>query len=274
VLHGKGDGTLGTYASFPTAATGNATDVAAADLDGDGDADLVITQGPADRISVLRGNGDGSFTAPLELQVGPDPRAVAIGDADGDGILDLAVASWNANWPAAPSISLLRGTGGAVFAPAVSVSVPGRGLSDVAFADLNGDPFPDLVVSISQPSVYVGDGNGSAAVLLGGPGANFAGGVTYGTQKQPRGFVLADLNGDGPLDLAIANSTAKTVTLWRGVGNGTFQTWGPPYRIHAGVGSNPLAVTLEISLATAPSISQSLAAAPTSYRCFATMETG
>jgi hypothetical protein len=98
--------TISFNARRDVAAGSGPISVAVADLNGDGISDLAVANQASNNVSVILGNGDGTFQAPLSFAVSATPRAVAIGDFNGDGLLDLAVANQGSN-----DISVLLGDG-------------------------------------------------------------------------------------------------------------------------------------------------------------------
>ena len=149
VLIGKGDGTFdlprgSTVGRGPSAC-------AIADLDGDSIPDLVVancgcsTGLPDNRISVLRGRGDGTFAAQATYEVGTGPSAIAIADLNRDGHLDLGITNWGTHARPGNTISLLLGAGAGSFKNA-GTTVVGSAPTAIEVADVNGDFRPDLVV--------------------------------------------------------------------------------------------------------------------------------
>src|SRR5439155_3480396 len=111
-------------------------------------------------VSVLLGNGNGTFGAQTQLGTRSAPASVAIGDLNGDGRPDLAVANLGSN-----SVSVLLGRGDGSFDAQVQYATGNEPLS-VAIGDLNGDGRPDLAVANEEPgsntvSVLLGQGDGS-----------------------------------------------------------------------------------------------------------------
>ena len=218
-----GEGTVSLFNSYPIAGN-NPESIASAALRGAGHPlDVVTANTGSKTISVLLGNGDGSFQAPVTYTVGNSPVAVAIGDLNGDGILDIAVANQSSN-----TVSILYGNGDGTFQPAVSLTV-GSSPDGLAIADLDGQHGNDLVVSNS--------GNNNVSVLLNKGGGSFAAAVNYNVGSSPAGLAIADLNGDGKLDIAVANYGGSTVSILPGNGDDTFAT-----AVNFTVGSNPYAV--------------------------------
>ena len=157
---------------------------------------------PTDRVSVLLGNGNGTFQAAVNYTAGLAPSSVALGDFNGDGILDLAVVNDASN-----DVSVLLGKGDGTFQAAVNYAVgasPG-GPRSVVVRDFNGDGIPDLAVSFG----------GGVRVLLGnGDGTFQTTAISYlagGAYNPPTVQCLAagDFNGDGLPDLAVTNSDAN-----------------------------------------------------------------
>ena len=200
--------------------------VAIGDFNGDGKPDLVTTNLNSDNVSVLIGNGDGTFQTQVTYSTGTNsaPRAVTIGDFNGDGKSDLAVSDYDIN-SATDSISVLLGNGNGTFQPAAITA----GLtvnSSIATGDFNGDGKSDLVITSPNSnvvSVYLGNGNGT-----------FQARTDFATAVASGAVTIADINGDGKLDLAMASYNSSAVAVMLGNGNGTFQ----PQTTYA-VGSGP-----------------------------------
>src|SRR5207302_7198575 len=192
--------------------------VAIGDFNGDGKPDLGVAknfcspEGPCTTngsVSVVLGNGDGTFQAPMDYRVGTNPVSLVMGDINGDGKPDLAVLSYGSS-----GVSLLFGKGDGTFQDAVNYGT-GNGASSVAIGDFNGDGKADLAVA----------SDGVIAVLLGNGDGTFQAAVNYGAGANPWSVVVSDFNGDGKSDLAVADrGTVKTVgngagLFGRGVGS-------------------------------------------------------
>ncbi len=196
----------------------------AADFDEDGDLDLAVPCLTADRISILPGNGDGTFAAAVDhaLPAGAYPAAVVSADFDADGILDLAVADQGGN-----AVSILRGNGSAgvgdgTFGAPVQYAV-GSSPWGVVAGDFDADGVTDLATAGGASSVSVLLGNGADGM---GDGT-FAAAVGYPTGSACSGLVTGDFDEDGITDLAVT-ATAGVVVLRGlgadGAGDGTFDT--------------------------------------------------
>jgi hypothetical protein len=209
VLLGNGDGTFRT-ASNTGIIVNTFSTVAVADFNGDGKADVVVTNGNNSTVAVALGNGDGTFQAAATYGTGGAPEQVVVGDFNGDGIPDLATANVGNN------VSVLLGNGNGTFQPAVNYSVGGSPFS-IAVADFNHDGKADLVTA----NYFSGN---SVSVLLGNGNGTFQPAVNYPTGNQPAAAAVGDFNGDGNLDIAAVNYTDSTVSILLGKGDGTFQT--------------------------------------------------
>jgi hypothetical protein len=123
----------------------------------DGKPDLVTANINASTVSVLQGNGDGTFQTKLDYGTGDAPYSVAIGDVSGDGKPDLVTANLNAG------VSVLLGNGDGTFQTKVDYATGGSPQS-VAIGDVSGDGKPDLVTANSigtTVSVLLGNGDGT-----------------------------------------------------------------------------------------------------------------
>jgi MBG domain (YGX type)/Bacterial Ig-like domain (group 3)/FG-GAP-like repeat len=192
--------------------------VAVGDFNGDGIVDLVVADdADNNNLIILRGDGSGGFSPTPEspITVGSHPFGVAVGDFNGDGYADLAVANTVSN-----TVSILLGNGSGGFPSTTQVTV-GTLPYTVATGDFNGDGNADLAVTnftSNNVSILLGDGNGGFSEALGSP-------VTVGTH--PYGVAVGDFDGDGHADLAVTNQRDNTVSILLGDGQGGFTPAAP-----------------------------------------------
>ncbi|MBX7222501.1 MAG: FG-GAP-like repeat-containing protein [Blastocatellia bacterium] len=198
--------------------------VVAGDFNRDGQTDFAVTNQADGTVSVyLRApaNPSGFVAAPgSPLTVDTGPRDLTVGEFNGDGIPDLAVACGAAN-----RITVVLGTGTGAFstAPGSPIATSGNAVAIVQ-ADLNRDGKTDLVAVNPTANALIllsGNGNGSFAAFPSSPMGGFT---------SPNSIVITDLNLDGIPDAAVVNSPLGTnsVTVLLGTGNGGFNVTGTP----------------------------------------------
>ena len=210
---------LQTYASYGSNALGAA---ASGDLNGDGLLDFVAVQTSlmgGGLVYVFFGQPDGGLSAPVTYE-GSDDFALALGDLNGDGWLDLAVSNDN-------EIDILMNNGAGAFSLSTSLATPGAGVTGIGIGDFNSDGFGDVVVSeyFSSPSaplsydakLFLNEGSGNFGAAIPLPGV---GGTLY------QGLAVGDLNQDGLPDIAAASSDqdAGGLVVLINRGDGGFQT--------------------------------------------------
>ena len=210
VLLGNGDGTFQpnvisqTNSAHPASST-------LADVNGDDLLDLLVSN-TANRggVSVLLGNGDGTFSTSTVLASNGDPVGVVATDLNGDGAADVAFA--NAAW-SAHAVQVYLNNGDGTFQEAPDIQAPGNTL-DVASGDLNGDGNQDLAftdLDVGEVSIALGNGDGT-----------FETPVQYAVGSGPHALQIHDVNGDDQLDLIVANSS-NALSVLLGNGDGTLQ---------------------------------------------------
>jgi hypothetical protein len=239
VLIGNGDGTFQPVVTY-TAGNG-AQSVAIADLNGDGVPDLVTANEcmsggtcPVGGVSVLLGNGNGTFHGPITYNSGgQNTDSVVIKDVNGDGFPDVIVANQCMNKSSCNSggVSVLLGRGDGTLGTASLYNSGGYRALSVAVADLNGDGRPDIVVTslCSQGNNCV---DGVVGVLLGNSNGTFKPPVTYSSSGYgASSLAIADVDGDGIPDLVVDNicktsagCTKGGINVLLGNGNGSFQS--------------------------------------------------
>jgi hypothetical protein len=219
------DRCLLTFSSAVTYAAGMSPQaVVAADLNSDGQLDLATANLDDDTVSVLLGNGDGSFQAARTSATGPFPISLAAGDFNGDGNIDLATANWDDGGLGEygnNAVNILLGNGDGTFAASVVLSISEVWAFpwSIASGDLNADGKLDLVVTSDDD--FLG---GYVDVLLGHGDGTFAAGAAYGPYYgQILSAELADFDGDGNIDVAVPNWHASSVKVLLGNGDGTLR---------------------------------------------------
>lgn len=179
-----------------------------ADVNNDGAADLVTTDRDDDRLSILTGNNDATFTLLGTLTVGQKPAWTAAADFDRDGDVDLAVANGKAN-----TVSLYNGDGTGAFTAGAVIAVK-KDPTWVGAGDFNGDNWLDLVVLAAVDS--------RMSIILGTGGGAFAAPVHKITGDRPVAGALADFDADGALDVAVVALNGDSVSVHYGDGAGDF----------------------------------------------------
>ena len=214
ILLGNGDGTFGLATSFSTGPTGRWSPraLAVGNLNGDTVPDIVVSCGEG--ISVLIGNGDGTFGPPITTDVGGNaPQGIAVGDFNGDTNTDVVYGTY-----AGSNYVVVRlGNGDGTFRGGNEFPA-GQTPRSVAVGNLNRDLFPDIAAANIRSN--------SVSILLGRRDGTFGGFVPYPASKKPTpspsSVAIGNLNGDGLADLAVTNGETKNVAVLLGNGNGTF----------------------------------------------------
>jgi hypothetical protein len=233
ILLGNGNGTFDSSSAVFAYTQGEPTSsVEAADFNADGNLDLAIINTFLGVSPVVLGGGSGAFNAASYLYTQGFPAGAAVGDFNGDGKLDVAVAGGGSTTYPNSGVAVSLGNGNGTFTQANGSPFSlGQDLSAIVAGDFNGDGKLDLAVTD-----YSGD---AVLVLLGNGNGTFQAPITIGVGNGPEAIVVGDFNNDGKLDLAVANCGDGTVTLLLGNGNGTFApASGSPYT----VGGNPIAI--------------------------------
>jgi hypothetical protein len=212
--------TTGSFASKVDLTTGDVPySVALGDIDGDGKPDLVVANVENNTVSVLRNKSTsgsittGSFASKVDYTTGDVPYSVALGDIDGDSKLDLVVANEENN-----TVSVLRNTStyGSItagsFALKVDFTTSGSPYC-IVIGDVDRDDKPDLVITNA--------GNNTVSVLRNTSTygsiteSSFAEKVDFTTGEGPYSVALGDIDGDGKLDLVVANAENNKVSVLR-----------------------------------------------------------
>jgi hypothetical protein len=247
IFLGNGDGTFATPSGSPPATGTGPVWVATGTFDTTNSpttVDLAVANQTANTVSILAGNGDGTFQPKVDLKTGNAPSAVvAVAvNTNKDPNIDLIVANHGDN-----TLSVFLGDGKGNFTAAGTIAA-GDGPSSIATGDFNGDGKIDLAVTNQNDntvSIFLGNGDGT-----------FQPRVDDAVGNGPVWVSVADFNGDGISDLAIANNgaptdtnTGNTVSILLGnantantsAGNGTFSP-GATRDFPAGNGPTSIAV--------------------------------
>jgi len=238
ILLGNGDGTFTKKPTDIKVGTGPVA-IAVGNFDTNNSSnnfpDLAVVNQTDGTVSILIGNGDGTFTKqPTDIKVGNQPVAIVGGtfDSVNNSNEDFAVVNQTDN-----SVSILLGSGDGTFTVEPGTIPVGHGPTSIATGNFNtlnsAGNFPGLAVTNS--------GDGTVSVLLGnGQGAfSSATPATFDTQSMPAAILATDFNNDGVADLAVANEGSNTVSVFLGLGGGTF---APP--LNVATGNVPLALAV------------------------------
>ena len=226
LLMGNGDGTFRPPVHLPNTAVADSPSVEVTDLNNDGRLDIAVAHNfscyvdacrPSDKVSVLLGNGDGTFQPSHDFVVGTGMNKIAVGDFNRDGAKDMVISAGTAR------LYRLAGVGDGTFAQLPTLTLaPDPNfveVSDVGVGDFNRDGIEDLAAALSTSSSRI-------AVLIGSGDGNF--GTPLVMQEAldvPQTIAIADYNGDTFADIAFgfANGNSGLFAIRNGNGDGTFQ---------------------------------------------------
>jgi len=209
VLQGRGDGFFGVELTAASAVI--ATDFEYTDVNGDGLRDLALLDAFPNTVVVQLSDGSGTFGAPMSQPVG-DAAAFALGDVDGDQVVDV-VAAVQGNIFLPGAVSVFSGQGNGQFGSPVTQQVAGNfTYLDADAADLDGDGLSDAVMTTSL----------GLQVLLSAGGGALSAPVDLAVGGAPTELAIADLDADGELDLVVTIGAAGHLALLFGNGDGTF----------------------------------------------------
>jgi hypothetical protein len=179
--------------------SGEVDSIAVGDFNRDGNLDVAVISGG--QVSIMLGNGNGTFRAPVLYPV--VGTTIAAADFNGDGKLDLVVGSSSSStgW-------LLFGNGDGTFGSADPFNAGSSIDSQVAVADINNDGQPDVV--------FTNSALGTVTVLFGNGDGGFSPPAVFPAGVSPASVAVGDFNGDGIPDLVVTNTTSNQVSVLLG----------------------------------------------------------
>ncbi len=231
VFLNNGDGTFG--AAVPYLDGNDAVSVAVADVDLDGNPDILVSEAPGSQLTgaglfLLKGKGDGTFPTDTVVRLSKYGGKIGIADFNADGYPDLVVTNSIGIGAAGTAISVLLGNGDGTFQALPDFDAP-VAISDLVVGDFNGDGIADLALSSNT-----GFNPGSVVVMMGNGDGTFGTPASYNTGDAVS-LAAADVNHDGVLDLIAGNYNTQSLSILPGNSNGTFRqaitsnfTPGPP----------------------------------------------
>ena len=219
VFLGVGDGTFAPDVRFGAGVS--PTSVAIGDFNADGRADLAVANsgqpGAVGDVSILLGQGDGTFGPQTRFDAGVGPHSIAVGDFNADGRADLAVANSGQLNFTGRGVSILLGQGDGTFLPQTGFAA-GDEPRFIVVGDFNGDQRADLAVANALSH--------DVSVLLGRGDGTFDQQTRFGVGDGPCSIAVGDFNADGRQDLVVANSGSNDLSVL--INQGSLSANRPP----------------------------------------------
>ena len=202
------------------------------DTNNNSNLDLAVVNQTDGTVSILLGNGDGTFKPQQVFAVGVSPTAIALGDFNNDGISDLAVTN---SGPSPGTVSILIGKGDGTFTKLTPDIAVGNTPSAIVAGSFDTSNTTNNFVGLAVAN----DGDNTVSILLGNGNGSFSSPTpsALATGTGPAALLSADFNNDGIPDLVVANEGAATVSVFLGLGNGTFAA-----PLSLATGNSPLAL--------------------------------
>ncbi|CAF1053779.1 unnamed protein product [Adineta steineri] len=228
---GPGDGTFLNYIVYSTGSYSYPESVSLGDFNNDHQLDIIVANYWANNIVLFLACGNGTCFSQFTYSVGNGfgPSAIANGDFNNDGQLDIVVANYFAN-----SFSIFIGFGNGSFAGQINYLTGSNSYPwYIAVGDLNNDNQSDLAVA--------NYGSNSIALFLKYDNGSFKIQNTYSTRdsSRPQSVVVGDFNDDGQMDIAVTNYQGNTINIFLGFANGMFSS---PWIYSTGTFSSPLSI--------------------------------
>src|ERR1700757_359552 len=208
VLLGNGTAGFGAATNITTIAGNNPIWVTTADFNNDTKPDIAVSHFSGGYISILLGNGNGTFGAPINFSIAGTLSKIVAADFNADGKTDLVVADYYSGaW-------ITFGNGNGTFTGQTQLS-PGNGAISVEIGDINNDFNTDIVTISSSTSNNV-------AILTGVGNGTFNAATNLTVGGSPKSIAIADLDNDGNRDLAFTANASNSISILINNGGGTF----------------------------------------------------
>ncbi|MFY7964512.1 MAG: beta strand repeat-containing protein, partial [Chitinophagaceae bacterium] len=219
------------------------------DVDGDGKLDIAVVNSLGNSISILRNKtvagiiDNGSFNDAVNFATASSPRQIAIADLNDDGKLDLVTTNFNST-----SISVLRNTStiGVINSGSFAAKVDfatGTNPNGLATADFDGDTKTDIAVTNNGSNTISVFRNTSTTGTINS--GSFAAKVDFATATNPLSIAVADVSGDGKIDIAVTNYNSNSVSIFQNTAtSGSLTTGSFNAKVDFTTGTNPSSIAI------------------------------